>query len=88
MKKFSKKTLATVLKDYRIRHQLTQEDLANKVGINRSLVSRIEQEKFVPSIAQLESLAELTNHKIEDFFQLNKNLHKRLSPVALLQWQD
>lgn len=77
MKKFSKEILATVLKDYRIRHQLTQEDLANKVGINRSLVSRIEQEKFVPSIAQLESLAELTNHKIEDFFSVEqKPVHK------------
>lgn len=37
---------------------MTQQELAEKTGINRSLISRIEKKDFMPSIPQLEALGE------------------------------
>ena len=42
--------------------------LADATGINRALISRIEQKDFVPSIEQLESLSEVLNFDLTDMF--------------------
>ena len=58
MKKLSSARLAETVKKLRKARGLTQIDLAEKTGINRSIIGRIESEAFKPSTDQLEALAE------------------------------
>ena len=56
MKKLSPSRLADTVARLRREKSMTQAQLADATGINRALISRIEQHDFVPSIEQLEHL--------------------------------
>jgi len=49
---------------------LTQQELADKVGCSRQTVHSIESEKFVPSVELSLKIASVLNVKIEDIFFL------------------
>ena len=68
MKKLSSKLLATLVSTKRKEKKLTQQELADITGINRSLISRIEKEDFIPSIPQLESLGETLGFEPDEVF--------------------
>ena len=57
MKKFSFERLAQTVKTQRKAKGMTQNDLAEATGVNRSMIGQIENQIFKPSIGQLESLA-------------------------------
>lgn len=56
------------LKKWRDRRNLTQKQLAMKIGCQRMTISRIEQEKQKPSLELAYSLANALDLKIEDLF--------------------
>lgn len=58
MKKLNLKTLANKVLQLRKEQHLSQGDLSEKTGINRTMISRLEKEDYVPSIQQLEALAQ------------------------------
>ncbi len=66
MKKISQKLLSRIIKNNRENANLSQIELANKTGINRAMISKIESGKYMPSIEQLEILEETLNFSIED----------------------
>ena len=66
MKKISQKLLSRIIKNNREKTNLSQIELANKTGINRAMISKIESGKYMPSIEQLEILEETLNFSIED----------------------
>ena len=66
MKKISQKLLSKIIKNNREKTNLSQIELANKTGINRAMISKIESGKYMPSIEQLEILEETLNFSIED----------------------
>ena len=66
MKKISQKLLSRIIKNNREKTNLSQIELANKTGINRAMISKIESDKYMPSIEQLEILEETLNFSIED----------------------
>jgi len=68
MRKLSTKLLAQLITTNRKRLSLTQQALADATGINRSLISRIEKEDFLPSIPQLENLGEVLEFDPVDVF--------------------
>lgn len=68
MQKLSAETLAETVKAKRKEKRLTQEQLSEVTGINRVIIGRIEQQKFVPSISQLESLAGVLDFDLTDMF--------------------
>ncbi|MCZ1230543.1 helix-turn-helix transcriptional regulator, partial [Enterococcus faecium] len=68
MKKLSQKRLAQIIIDSRKSLKMTQQQLAVATGINRALISRLESLDFIPSIQQLESLAEVLNFEPTDLF--------------------
>lgn len=68
MKKISTKSLATLITTNRKKLSMTQQSLADATGINRSLISRIEKEDFLPSIPQLEQLGETLGFDPTDIF--------------------
>ncbi len=47
---------------------MTQAQLAAETGINRSLVSRMEKQDFMPSIEQLEALGDMLHFDITELF--------------------
>lgn len=68
MKTLSTKALAEVVRNNRIAMHMTQNELAELTLINRSLISRLEKEDFLPSILQLEALGNALHFDLEDVF--------------------
>lgn len=56
------------LKVYRAIHDLTQESLAQKLGVTRQTIVSLENGKYDPSIALAFKTARLFGVKIEDIF--------------------
>jgi putative transcriptional regulator len=56
------------LKVYRAMHDLTQEQLADKLGVSRQTVIAIESNKYLPSLSLAFRIAALFQVKIEDVF--------------------
>lgn len=78
MKKLSQSLLADIVSTKRKAKNMTQQELSDKVGINRALLSRLEQQDFMPSIPQLENLAEVLDFEPSDLF-----INKMKSPSPL-----
>lgn len=56
------------LKVFRAIDDLTQEDLAEKVGVTRQTIISIEKGRYEPSLSLAFKLADHFNVKIEDIF--------------------
>ena len=82
MKKLSTALLADIVKNKRKVLDLSQQQLADKTGINRAQLSRLEQEDYYPSIPQLEALGDILGFEVEDVF-INKENKKLPSPSPL-----
>ena len=68
MKKLSMTRLAELVSGKRKEKSMTQQELADATGINRSLLSRLEKKDFIPSIPQLESLGECLGFDPDEAF--------------------
>ena len=68
MKKLSMTRLAELVSGKRKEKSMTQQELADATGINRSLLSRLEKKDFIPSIPQLESLGECLGFDPDEVF--------------------
>jgi len=65
--------LANNLRKYRFEHnEITQQDLANKVGVTRLTIHSIEKSKFSPSVFLALKIANIFKAKVEDIFYLIK----------------
>ena len=85
MIKLSKKSLADIVTRKRKELSLTQQQLADKTGINRAMLSRLETQDYVPSIPQLESLSEVLEFDVTDVLHdggNGENLEK-VSPLNI-----
>jgi putative transcriptional regulator len=51
---------------------LTQEQLAEVIGVSRQTINAIEKEKFAPSLHTAFKMAQLFDLPIEDFFHFNE----------------
>jgi len=56
------------IKVYRAMYDLTQEDLAKKLGVSRQTIISIEKGKYDPSLKLAFKIAKFFNVKIEDIF--------------------
>lgn len=61
------------LKVHRAIHDLTQEDLAKKVGVSRQTINAIEKGKYSPSLLVALKIARITEVKVDDIFTLDEN---------------
>jgi len=62
--------LCNRLKEIRLQKELTQESLAEAVGVTRQTIIAIEKEKFVPSVKLALELALALNTSLQDLFWL------------------
>ena len=60
------------IKIERARHNLTQGDLAEKIGVSRQSINAIEKGKYVPSALLAIKIAKLFKLPVEDIFFLEK----------------
>lgn len=60
------------LRIFRVKHNLTQEDLANKIGVSRQTIIALENNKYLPSINLAFKLSKVFNIKIEELFIYEK----------------
>lgn len=61
------------LKVQRAIHNLTQAQLADKIGVTRQSINAIEKGKYVPSTVLALKLAKLFNESVENIFTLEEN---------------
>ena len=80
MKKLSTQKLADTITSLRKSQKISQQELADRTGINRALISRIEGQAFTPSIEQLEQLAGALHFDLCDMFE-DDSIHP-LAPVS------
>ena len=69
MKKISYKKMADTIIAKRKEQQLTQNQLAELTGIHRGMISRIENLDYIPSIDQLENIAQTLHFEVIDLFE-------------------
>ncbi len=50
---------------------ITQEELAEKIGVSRQTINSIETNRFVPSTVLALKLSRLFGKSVNDFFELN-----------------
>lgn len=62
--------LTNRLKHLRRDHQLTQEELAQAIGVIRQTIIAIEYNKYQPSVVLALKLARYFHCSVEDIFQL------------------
>ncbi len=53
-------------------HNLTQEQLAQKLGVSRQTIHAIEANKYVPSTVLALKLAQLFNKQVGEIFRLDE----------------
>lgn len=56
------------LREFRARHDMTQEELAQKAGVSRQTINAIETGKYDPSLPLAFRLARCFGTTIEDLF--------------------
>lgn len=62
------------LKDFRKSHNLSQEELANKLGISRQSIIALEQGKSMPSLPLVVTMCRFFNSSFEDIFNLGDQI--------------
>jgi len=62
--------LKNKIKIYRAIKDITQEELANKIGVTRKTINTIENGKFIPSTILAIKLARFFEVNVEELFEL------------------
>ena len=69
MKKISYQKMADLIIAKRKEEKLTQAQLAEMTGIHRAMISRLEALDYIPSIDQLQAIAEALGFEVTDLFE-------------------
>jgi len=60
--------LITRIKEFRAKHNITQDELANIVGVRRETIIHLEKGKYNPSLKLAYDIAKALNVSIEELF--------------------
>ena len=60
--------MRTRIKEFRARHNLTQEELAIKVGVRRETIVFLEKGKYNPSLKLAHDIAKILKIRIDELF--------------------
>ncbi len=64
--------IQTFVRRRRLLADMTQQELADRVGVTRQTILSIEKGKYTPSVALALCLAEVFDVSVESLFQLKK----------------
>jgi len=76
--------MQTRIKEYRIRQNLTQEDLAKKVGVRRETIVFLEQGKYNPSLKLAHDVAKTLHSTIDDLFIFEEDKPRPEERIVLM----
>jgi putative transcriptional regulator len=65
--------MKNTLKVERAKLNLTQQDLADKVGVSRQTINSIEAERYVPSTLLALKISEVFKTTVNEIFKLEKD---------------
>jgi DNA-binding XRE family transcriptional regulator len=65
--------MKTRIKELRARYNLTQDELAEKVGVTRQTLLYLEKGKYNPSLLLAHKVALALNTKIDEVFIIDEN---------------
>ena len=65
--------MKTRMKELRARYDLTQEDLAKKIGVRRETILFIEKGKYNPSLKLAHDIAKALQTTIDDLFMFEED---------------
>jgi len=60
--------IQTKLKEYRAKYNMTQEDLAQRVGVRRETIGNLEKGRYNPSLVLAWNIAKVFGVPIEEIF--------------------
>ena len=60
--------IRTKLKEYRAKYNMTQEDLAQRVGVRRETIGNLEKGRYNPSLVLAWRIAQVFSVPIEELF--------------------
>jgi len=69
--------MKTKIKELRTKQKLSQEELANAVGVTRQTIMSIENEKYVASLPLAYKIACYFGLSIEEVFDLSENKEEK-----------
>ncbi len=64
--------MKNTIKVERARHNMTQQDLAEKVSVSRQTINSIEAGKYVPSTVLALKISRIFNVALEEIFELEE----------------
>jgi putative transcriptional regulator len=67
------RAVSTTLQEERAKRQVTQETLAQEVGVSRQTIIAIEKGKYTPSVALALRIARAVGARVEDLFTLKNS---------------
>ncbi|UCC40498.1 MAG: helix-turn-helix transcriptional regulator [Candidatus Aminicenantes bacterium] len=77
----SEKNLKNTLKVQRAKKDLTQEQLAQMVGVTRKTINTVEKRKYVPSTYLALKLAKALEVPVEELFQIREDSRNHVNDV-------
>lgn len=69
--------LTTKIREYRARDKLSQEELAQKVGVRRETIGNLENGKYNPSLKLAMDIAKVFHTTVEDIFVFTEEPEKK-----------
>lgn len=69
-----KAELKNHIKQHRARLDMTQEDLAKRVGVRRQTIIAIEKGKYAPSAVLAFRIAKVLGMKVDELFELKSEV--------------
>ena len=61
-------SLTTQIREYRLRDRMSQEELAQRVGVRRETIGNLENGKYNPSLKLAMDIAHVFGCTVEDLF--------------------
>lgn len=65
--------MKTRIKELRARYDMTQEDLARKIGVRRETILFIENGKYIPSLKLAHDIAKALKTSMDELFIFDKD---------------
>ena len=73
--------MRTRIKEFRARYNLTQEDLARKVGVRRETILYLEKGKYNPSLKLAYDVARVLQTTIDKLFIFENHEEGRINKI-------
>jgi len=64
--------MKTRIKELRARYNMTQDDLAKKIGVRRETILFIENGKYIPSLKLAHDIAKVLKTTMDELFMFEK----------------